>query len=126
MPTTMKILCFPILLLTLVACSSDNNSGILPDKLNGFWTSDDARYRDRSLELDRVYVMIGVGRHQVPSVQVIDKIKVVQVGEETTYTVDSTDLGNVSYQITFRFTPINGGEIQFKNQPGIVWKRHTD
>jgi hypothetical protein len=59
-------------------------------------------------------------------VQVIDKIKVVQVGEETTYTVDSTDLENVSYQITFRFTPINGGEIQFKNQPGIVWKRHTD
>jgi hypothetical protein len=114
-----------LLLLVCLACSRDNPK-ILPDKLNGFWTTDDPRYQDRFLELSKVYVIIGVGRHQVPSVQVVDRIEAVQAGKETTYTIYSDDLQGVSYQLSFQFNPVNGGEIQLKNQKGIVWKRHAD
>jgi hypothetical protein len=113
-----------LLLLACLACSRENPK-ILPDKLVGFWTTDEPRYQDRFLEFDKVYVFIGVGRLQVPNVQVVDKVDAAQAGKETTYTIYSTDLQGAEYQMTFQFNPVNGGEIQLKNQRGIVWKRHV-
>jgi len=125
MPIIRKILSISLLLLlACLGCSRDNPK-ILPEQLNGFWTTDNPRYQDRFLELARVYVLIGVGRRQAPSVQVVDKFEAVQAGKETMYTIYSTDLQGNSYQMALQFNPVNGGEIQLKNQPGIVWKRHA-
>jgi len=125
MPVIRKMLSIPLLLLLVcLACSRDNPK-VLPDKLVGFWTTDEPRYQDRFLELSKVYVFIGVGRRQVPSVQVVDRFEAVQAGKETKYTIYSTDLQGTAYQMTFQFSPVNGGEIQLKNQQGIVWKRHA-
>jgi len=124
MPVMRKTLSIPLLLLLACQACSRDNPKVLPDKLNGFWTTDNPRYQDRYLELARVYVFIGVDRRQAPSIQVIDKIDAVQAGKETSYTIYSTDLQGVDYQMSLQFNPANGGEIQFTNQRGIVWKRH--
>ncbi len=126
MPVVRKTLSISLLLLLACMACSRENPKILPDKLNGFWTTDDPRYQDRFLEFARVYVFIGVSRRQAPSVQVIDKIEAVQAGKETSYTIYSTDLQGIAYQMSLQFDPANGGEIQFKNQRGIVWKRPGD
>jgi hypothetical protein len=111
--------------LTLVACDRDDHPAVLPANVNGFWTTSDARYQDRFLELAGVYVIIGTGAHDPPTLQVIDKIDTVRSGKVTAYTVYATDLQGISGQMTFEFDPANGGELQFKNQHGIVWKRHS-
>jgi hypothetical protein len=125
MPLTRKLLSIPLLLLlACLGCSRDNPK-ILPDQLNGFWVTDVPRYQDRFLEFDRVYVFIGVGSPQVPTLQMVDKVEAEPAGKETTYTIYSSDLQGNSYQMTLQFNPLNGGEIQLKSQRGIVWKRPT-
>jgi len=125
MPKISKIVSLPLLLLACVACSQENPK-ILPGQLAGFWTTDEARYADCFLELDKVYVIIGAGRQVAPSVQVIDRVEAVPAGRETIYTIHSTDLQGVEYRLRFQFSPINGGELQLSNQQGIVWRRHAD
>lgn len=114
-----------VLLLLAIACMSSgcNNSRILPDALVGFWTTENPRYRDRFIELDNVYLFIGVGTRQVPKLQVVNKFKAMQAGNETTYTIYSKDMQGVGDQMTFKFRPANGGEIEFSNQRGVVWRR---
>jgi hypothetical protein len=125
MPLVGKLLSIPLLLLLACLGCSRENPMILPDQLNGFWTTDVPRYQDRFLEFDRVYVFIGVGRLQVPTLQMVDKVEAEPAGKETTYTIYSSDLEGNSYQMTLQFNPLNGGEIQLKSQRGIVWKRPT-
>jgi len=118
-----KMLSVPLLLVIACMASGCNNSRILPDTLVGFWTTQSPRYQDRFIELDNVYLFIGVDTRQVPRLQVVNKFKAVQAGNETTYTIYSTDMQDVGNQMTFKFSPANGGEIEFNNQGGVVWRR---
>jgi len=118
-----KILFIPLLLAIAWMAPGCNNSRILPDTLVGFWTTENPRYQDRFIELDNVYLFIGVGTRQVPRLQVVNKFKAVQAGNETTYTIYSTDMQGVGNQMTFKFSTANGGEIEFNNQGGVVWSR---
>jgi hypothetical protein len=124
MPILRKLL--PVPLLLLLACTACNreNPMILPSKLDGFWTTDDPRDQDRFLELNGTYLVVGVSRRGIPNVQFVDKFKTVYADQDTTYTIFSTDLQGMSYQISLQFNPANGGEIRLKNQLGTVWKRH--
>jgi hypothetical protein len=126
MLTIRKIVSISLLLSLACLASSCNDSRILPNKLVGFWTTENPRYQGRFIELDNVYLFIGVGPRQVPKLQVVDRFKAVQAGSEITYTVYSTDLQGVSDQMTFHFSPANGGEIELNNQRGIVWRRNQD
>jgi hypothetical protein len=118
-----KMLSIPLLLAIACMASGCNNSRILPNTLVGFWTTENPRYPDRFIELDNVYLFIGLGPRQVPKLQVVDKFKAVQAGNETTYTIYSKDMQGVGDQMTFKFSPANGGEIVFNNQRGVVWRR---
>ena len=119
-----KALPISLLLLLSMACNRENPR-LLPDKLVGFWTTDALHYEDRFLELDKAYVIIGTGAHEVPIVQAISKVQGDENGSEAAYAIYSTDQQGNAYQMMVLFNPANGGEIRFKNQPGM-WKRYAD
>lgn len=120
-----KLLPICALLIVCAGCSQENPR-LLPRQLAGMWTTDEPRYKDRFLELYTTYVIIGAGPSQPPQVQVIDSVKREPAGNEDAYTIESSDLDGTEHVMTLQFNPDHGGEIRFKNQKNIVWRRHTD
>jgi hypothetical protein len=115
---------FPILLLfTCLGCNRENPR-LLPRQLVGFWTTDEARYEGRFLELYTAFVIIGTGTGQAPQVQMVDNVKVEPLGDETAYTISSTDLDGVHCEMALRYNPARGGEIHFTNS-SATWRRHS-
>ena len=113
------------LLLATFACDK-NTFRQLPPQLNGTWTTDDPRYHDRFFELSPAFVIVVTGPGDQPSVQSVDKVKTDLSDSDTTFTVDSFDRSQkTAYQMVFRFSQANGGEIRFRNQKA-VWRRRAD
>lgn len=114
--------------LTFLVCAGCDytNSKLLPKELEGVWTTDDARYRDRFLELSQAFVIVVTGPEDRPSVQLVDKVETQTTGTDTALTVYSTDYSQgLHHQMALTFSPANGGEIRFKNQTQ-VWRRRGD
>jgi hypothetical protein len=118
-----KLLSIVALLLVGLGCNRGNVKGF-PSQLTGYWTTDDASYQGRFLELNPAYVIIGAGEKGSPSVQIIDRIESVPVGDGTSYTIYSTTQEGVHNQLTIEFSPRGGGEIRFQHQDA-VW-RHSE
>jgi hypothetical protein len=112
-----------VLLLASVGCNRGNVQR-LPQQLVGYWTTDDAHYYGRFLELNQAYVIIGAGEKGTPSVQTIDRIESRPLPDGTSYTIYSTRQDGEPDQLTIIFTPRHGGEIQFQHE-GAVW-RHSE
>ena len=98
-------------------------SQMLPREIEGVWRTDDPRYKDRLLELSRVFVITVTGREDAPRVEWIDKVETVPMGTGLQITVDATDRSlGVRDHMKLMFRPASGGEIRFNNQPQI-WRR---
>lgn len=124
----MTTLRMTVILLTVLVCAgcNHNDSCMLPRQLEGVWTSDDSRYRDRFLELSQVFVIVVTGPRDTPVVSFVDKVESRPMGKDTAFTVYSTDHSQgAHYKLTLQFRPDNGGEIRFKNQPQ-VWTRRGE
>jgi hypothetical protein len=115
-----------LLLLAWVGRVRPGLQGLLPRQLTGVWTADDPRYKDRALELSQAFVIVITGRHDAPSVQMVDRVETEPKGEDTVYTIYSTDYQQGTHNtMTVQFRPSNGGEIRFRNQ-AEVWKRSPE
>jgi hypothetical protein len=114
------------LLLGSLGCTQHAHQGLLPKDVVGAWTTNDARYRDRLMELSRAFVIIVTDRHDPASVQMIDRVESEPAGTETRYTIYSTDYSQgTHFQMTIQYSAANGGEIRFRNQPA-VWTRQVE
>jgi hypothetical protein len=69
-----RLLSIVVLLSASVGCNRSDVKG-LPSDVVGYWTTNDARYHGRFLELNRAFVIIGAGKKGSPSVQIIDRIE---------------------------------------------------
>jgi len=113
-----------VLVQILLSAGCDRHRSILlPRQLEGVWTTEDPRYKDRFLELSQAFVIIVAGRDEPFSVQLVDRVETSQQGSQMLLTVYSTDHSTgEQYTMNLRFNPENGGELHFSNQPQ-VWKR---
>jgi hypothetical protein len=109
------------LLLASLGCNRGDVKG-LPSQLAGYWTTNDARYHGRFVELNRAFVIIGAGEKGSPSVQIIDRIDSQPSPDGTSYTIYSTTQDGMHDQLTIEFSPNHGGEIRLQHE-GAVWKR---
>jgi hypothetical protein len=116
-----RLLSIVVLLSASVGCNRSDVKG-LPSDVVGYWTTNDARYHGRFLELNRAFVIIGAGKKGSPSVQIIDRIESQPLPDGTSYTIYSTTQEGMHDQLTIEFRPANGGEIRFQHE-GAVWKR---
>ena len=76
------------------------------------------------MELSQAFIVIVTGRHDAPSVEMIDRVETEANGTNTHFTIYSTDYlkGNHS-KMNADFSAANGGEIRFRNQ-SQVWTRN--
>ena len=101
-------------------------AAILPADVVGSWTTKDSRYQDRELELSRAFVILITGRHDPASVQMIDRVDATTQGQDTLFTIYSTDYSQgTHFEMKIQYRPDNGGEIRFKNQQ-VVWTRRVE
>ena len=114
------------LLACLLGCVQLPHQGLLPADVVGSWTTKDARYQDRELELSRAFVILITGRHDPASVQMIDHVDTTTQGQDTLFTIFSTDYSQgTHFEMKIQYRPDNGGEIRFKNQQ-VVWTRRVE
>lgn len=114
------------LLACLLGCAQLPHQGLLPADVVGSWTTKDSRYQDRELELSRAFVILITGRHDPASVQMIDRVDATTQGQDTLFTIYSTDYSQgTHFEMKIQYRPDNGGEIRFKNQQ-VVWTRRVE
>jgi hypothetical protein len=127
MPTTVTRLTIRLALLSVLTAVSAATSGcnaggetVMPEALIGTWTTTAPAYADRALRFTRTAVVFGadVGIENSHPVQ-----RVMSALDHDTllYTVVYTDL--VDQEISFYYTPGDGGTITLKNQREFQWKR---
>ncbi len=118
----------PILLLLtlfLLACNRQKAPTTLPVQMAGEWRTDEARYHGRFIRLETSRVTFGLGSEAPDKTETVEDV-VTPKESPMDYNVRlKTDDGSPD-MIMLQFTPANGGELRFKNQPRIVWKRKND
>lgn len=105
----------------LAACAKDAPK-VIPNQIQGRWVTQAAGYENRYLQLEKDFVLIGVGRDVTPSIQRVYRVESEGNGRQATYRIYSTGY-ETDDVLTLYFDPANGGEIRLKNQGGLVWKR---
>jgi hypothetical protein len=93
---------------------------LVPDELIGVWATSNPKYADRSLELSRVTVVFGTSKESV-HVYFVSNVKKTVLDSNTLYTVYFHRLEGTEDEVSFYYSPENGGVIQFKNQKHIKW-----
>ena len=96
----------------------------LPGELAGEWRTTDPRYADRSMELSRGYVTLGVGDGKA-TMGFIQEVSASQEKGNTLYTIIYKGDEGIG-RIYLYYSSSHGETIQFKNQPGVVWKKVPD
>jgi hypothetical protein len=124
--TAMSMAASMSFLLFSVGCTYQKSHNLLPRQIAGVWTTDDPRYKERTLELSPAFVIVVTGRHDAPSVEMIDRVETKANGADTLLTIYSTDYSKGSHStMKAQFSSANGGEIRFRNQPQ-VWTRNAE
>ncbi len=118
---TPSILAVMVAALGVLGCAS-HPTNVLPDQIQGHWVTNRKGYETRYLQLERDFVLIGVEPDVTPSIQRVYRVEEETNGRQVTYKIYSTGAES-DYTLTLRYDPANGGEIQLKNQGGIIWKR---
>lgn len=95
----------------------------MPVEVRGIWRTDNAKYRDRYLDLDEHFLVFGTGEDEHPNVQRIERIDSLAGARGTLYTVYAKDIEASELKLTFEYTTVNGGEVRLTNPRNVVWRR---
>jgi len=109
-----------LLIVSVFAVRSKRRSDI-PDDLIGEWHTTDARYSDRSFEIDAVSLNFGTGDGGVTTGFIKD-VRTSAEGARILYKVSYT-VDNEVREVSFYFEESEGKIIRFKNQENIAWKK---
>jgi len=93
----------------------------VPDELVGTWVTDEPVYHDRSLKLEKGYVVIGFGENENPRAQRVTKVDTVRNDSGLICTIYSGDQEG-SHHVTVYYDRSDGGFIFFRNVRG-KWRR---
>jgi hypothetical protein len=113
------ISCFLIfLLLVFTGCES----GGIPDDLIGMWVSDDERYENCFMKISSDSIVFGQAGNQTDTYSII-KVGVVNKSERQVLKIKSVSSDKIVITHELLFSPKNGGQLQFKNRPSVLWYR---
>ena len=113
------ITCFLIsLLLVFTGCQG----GSIPDKLIGTWVSDDERYENCFMKISSDSIVFGQAGNQTDTYSII-KVGVVNKSEMQELKIKCVSSDKVVITNELLFSPKNGGQVQFKNKPDVLWYR---
>lgn len=91
----------------------------VPDDLVGVWRTSATRYADHALTITKTSIAFDAGGGGYP----VQHIVVVGGGVATLYTIRYTTADDQAGEFSVYYSARGGGEIRFKNQRQLVWKR---
>ncbi|MBW2108164.1 MAG: hypothetical protein JRI36_05790 [Deltaproteobacteria bacterium] len=94
----------------------------VPEQLAGVWTTANPRYTGRSFELTKGTIVFGTGE-QAKEVYFISDVDKAPQRNATLYEIRCYRKEGPEEKISFFYALRGSGEIRFKNQKHIIWKK---
>lgn len=96
----------------------------VPEELIGVWVTDDPKYFDHPFEIKKDTVIFEQGQGYF-DFDVFPIVGVKRTDSEGTplYIIYYAVPGGKQFEFSFYYTPANGGEIRFRNQPHMKWTK---
>jgi hypothetical protein len=110
------------LIMSLCACNGKRLSA-LPPQLLGDWTTTDARYHGRSMNLAANQVTFGMGGTGSDRPERVEGVRLITAENNEEYNIALRTPENSSDRLILEFEAGHGGEIHLKSQPRIIWTR---
>ena len=96
----------------------------VPEELIGVWVTKDPNYLDRPFEIKKNTLIFEQGLGYLDfDVYPILGVKKTESEGQTLYTIYYTIPSGKKFEFSFYYSPANGGEIRFKNQPKMLWTK---
>ena len=116
-----KLLLLSLGLALALWCFWPKPPALLPDTLTGVWVSDDSRFADRFLRLERSSVAFGVGGVEV-DVHFVTDVEVVEDATSTQYLAQMHRVGEDETPLTL-VVDRRTGTLSLLNRPDVRWRR---
>ena len=95
----------------------------VPEELIGVWITDDPRFEERFLKLEKRAIHFGLGGDQATESPVIDVEELPTAEDGTTiYRIRYVSPEGLEYTQSLYYHRGNA-EIRYRNRPSVVWRR---
>jgi hypothetical protein len=104
----------------LYGCAPEESPEV-PAELQGVWITDDPRYDDRFLKLEKDTIHFGMGGDQATENPIID-VEELPVEGSIVYRIKYLSPEGLEYSQSLYYDQ-QSEEIRYKSRPSVVWKR---
>nr|WP_320014227.1 hypothetical protein [uncultured Desulfobacter sp.] len=107
-------------LLFIVACKNETNV-LFPYRLKGTWITHDDQYKDRFIEIDENFIVMGTGEEE-SFILFIEDFKQLSSNSSQKWLFECKDINGTAFDMTFLFN--DGPEensLMLKNMTHITW-----
>ena len=119
-----KVLIAAFLLACAFGCQPERNT-IVPEQFLGVWRTTEPRYKDRFLEFTTYSIDFGTGGNTLGSFNIWN-IERVSGSQKDLYIITYLDESLGHFKLAFHYVPAGGGEIRFKNQKRLTWRKERN
>jgi hypothetical protein len=111
------------LLVTLATCRA-RNENLVPEHLQGVWSTSAPGYADRYIEIRNDMIIFGTGGDTF-ELHALTYLTEAREGEAVVYTITHLNHFGQPYTLSFTYEPRGNGIIRFKNQRDIAWTKEN-
>jgi hypothetical protein len=119
-----KVLVLLILMMMALIGFQCGKNKTAPDYLIGVWRTSHEKYADRFLEIERTTITFDIGEGKSNTHPIINvEIEKTPKEKGTLHTIYYKDGEGLKATFSFYYNPADQGQIRFKNQDHIVWRK---
>lgn len=104
--------------LATVGCH--RNSGRVPQKLLGVWTSSSPGYSDRYIEIRPDTIIFGTGGTRSQGYRIL-RCERQETPDGPLYILEFSGVSGGPFRRPLYYLPEGGGKLKFKNEPAVTW-----
>jgi len=105
----------------VVGCATQEPPEV-PEELIGVWITDDPRFQDRFLKLEKQAIHFGLGGDKASENPVVGVEMELEEAGKAVYRIRFLSPEGVEFRKTLSYDP-NQDVIRYKSRPSVVWKR---
>jgi hypothetical protein len=114
-----------VVLMAVIVKFWPENGGDVSESVFGVYVTEDSRYVDRQFRLSQQIVVFGTGEDEEVVYSLTDIRQMPDQGRSL-YTITFQENRGEEIQQSFYFDDQDQGEIEFKNNPDVLWTKVED
>jgi hypothetical protein len=115
---------FVLLVVVTVLAGCGPERPTVPKELIGVWQTSDPKYADRPFEIRKDVLIFKTGEWAFDfAVYAIARVEKRNEEGNLLYVITYIVPVNLEYKFSFFYTAAHGGEIRFRHQRNMVWRR---